>query len=204
MAREKKIAKYLDIPLQHISNRILKEMGRKTTKQKIVGLLHKLRTKVPGIILRTTFIVGFPGETKADFGELYDFAREMKLDRVGVFAYSREPGTRAAKMPGQVDGKTKVHRLDSLMRLQQKISLTKNRLRIGQSISVMIEGQITKGTTEVLLKPGYQYYGRSYAEAPEIDGKIYVKTTKSLKDGNLINICIDNAWAYDLGGSTIR
>jgi len=204
VAREKKIVKYLDIPLQHISDRILKKMGRKVAKQRIVELLHKLRTKIPGIIIRTTFIVGFPGEMRADFGELYDFAGEMKLDRVGVFAYSNEPGTRSAKMKGQVDEKIKSERLDSLMRLQRKVSTAKNRLRLGQNISVLIEGAAIKGNNDVPFKSDYQYYGRSYAEAPEIDGKIYLRSSRPLVPGRIYQASIEKAWAYDLGGVIIK
>jgi len=204
IAREKKVAKYLDIPLQHISNRILKKMGRKVTKQKIIELLHRLRTKIPGIIMRTTFIVGFPGETDADFSELHDFAEEMKLDRVGAFAYSNEPGTRSAKIPGQVAEKIKSERLDSLMRLQRKVSAAKNRLRLGQNISVLIEGGAIKGSDAVPFKSNYQYYGRSFAEAPEIDGKIYIHSQRSLTPGRIYKAIMEKAWAYDLGGSIIK
>jgi ribosomal protein S12 methylthiotransferase len=204
LSREKKILKYLDVPLQHVSDRILKKMGRKVTKQRIVELLHRLRTKIPGIILRTTFIVGFPGEAKADFSELHDFAGEMKLDRVGVFAYSNEPGTRSARMPGQVSEKTKSQRLDSLMLLQRKISTNKNRLRVGQTVSVIIEGRAAKGNKDVPFKSGYQYYGRSYAEAPEIDGKIYIRNSRQLIMGRIYQAAIEKAWDYDLGGIVIR
>lgn len=204
VAREKKIVKYLDIPLQHISDRILKKMGRKVTKQKIVELFHQLRTNIPGIIIRTTFIIGFPGETETDFGELYDFTGEMKLDRVGVFAYSNEPGTRSAKMPDQVDEKTKPQRLDSLMRLQRKVSTAMNRMRIGQNISVLIEGLTVKVSNDVPVKSGYQYYGRSYAEAPEIDGKIYIRSSRPLIPGKIYKAAIEKAWDYDLGGNVLK
>ncbi len=204
VAREKKIVKYLDIPLQHVSDRLLSKMGRKVTKQKIVELIHKLRTEIPGIILRTTFIVGFPGEAEADFGELQDFAGEMKLDRVGVFAYSNEPGTRSAKFTGQVSEKVKSRRLDFLMRLQRKISTGKNRSRVGQTVSVIIEGRAAKGDKDVPFKPGYQYYGRSYAEAPEIDGKIYIRSSHPLILGRIYQAAIELAWAYDLGGIIVK
>jgi ribosomal protein S12 methylthiotransferase len=200
VAREKKIVKYLDIPLQHISDRILKKMGRMVTKQKIVELSHKLRTKVPGITLRTTFIIGFPGETEADFSEMQDFVSEMKLDRVGVFAYSNEPGTRSARMTGQVSEKIKSQRLDSLMRLQQKVSSAKNRLRVGQTVSVIVEGRAMKGNKYISFRSGYQYYGRSYGEAPEIDGKIYIRSSRLLVPGRIYQAAIEQAWVYDLGG----
>lgn len=204
IAREKKIVKYLDIPLQHVSSRLLKKMGRKVTKQRIIEIIHNLRSRIPGMVLRTTFIVGFPGETGEEFGELLDFAGEVKIDRVGVFAYSNEPGTTAAKMPGQVGGGTKSRRLDSLMRLQKKVSAAVNRLRLGQVIPVLIEGRAVRGGVEIPFKPGYQYYGRSYAEAPEIDGKIYIRSSQPLIPGKIYKAAMEKSWAYDLGGSIMK
>jgi len=204
VAREKKIVKYLDIPLQHVSDRLLAKMGRKVTKQKMVELLHKLRIKIPGIILRTTFIVGFPGETADDFSELHDFAGEMKLDRVGVFAYSHEPGTRSAKMTGQVSEKIKSQRLDSLMRRQQKVSSAKNRARVGRTVLVICEGRAMKGDRNIPFKSGYQYFGRSYGEAPEIDGKIYIRSSRPLVPGRIYQAALEKAWAYDLGGVIVK
>jgi len=204
IAREDKIVKYLDIPLQHISDRMLKNMGRKVDSADIIGLIHKIRAAIPDIVLRTTFIVGFPGETNKDFGLLCDFAREMRLDRVGVFAYSREPGTKAAGMPGQVDARTRSQRLESLMRLQKRISLYKNRLRIGQLRPVLIEGRLGKDHPEAPLRQGFRYFGRSGGEAPEIDGKIYVNDQDNLTPGSIKEVFIAKAWAYDLGGSVIK
>lgn len=204
VAAEKKIVKYLDIPLQHISGRILKSMGRKVDSAGIISLLHRIRSAIPEIVLRTTFIVGFPGETDNDFEQLCDFVREMKLDRVGVFAYSPESGTRAARMNGRVEEEIKRDRLDRLMRIQKKISLLKNHNRIGRKVKVLLEGAIKKDASAVPFKKDYSCFGRSYGEAPEIDGKVYVNSRDILTPGRIKEVYIEKAWAYDLGGSIIK
>jgi ribosomal protein S12 methylthiotransferase len=204
VAAEKKIVKYLDIPLQHISGRILKSMGRKVDSAGIISLLHRIRSAIPEIVLRTTFIVGFPGETDNDFEQLCDFVREMKLDRVGVFAYSPESGTRAARMSGRVEQGIKRGRLDRLMRIQNKVSSQKNRNRIGQKVKVLLEDVNKKDDPAAPYRKGYHSFGRSYGEAPEIDGKIYINNQDGLTPGRITEVFIEKAWAYDLGGSIIK
>lgn len=195
MATEKKFCRYLDIPLQHAANAVLLRMNRKGSREETVRLVEKLRSAVPGITLRTSFIVGFPGETEEDFRELLDFMAQVKFDRVGVFAYSREEGTAAAEMPGQVPEEVKFERRDRAMALQQKISQEKNRRRIGEVITVLVEGRSSK-------KRGV-YAGRSEGDAPEIDGKVYFKADLDLKPGDFVKVMVKGARAYDLTGELV-
>ncbi|HYF82961.1 MAG TPA: 30S ribosomal protein S12 methylthiotransferase RimO [Clostridia bacterium] len=192
IAKEEKICKYLDIPIQHASNGILKKMARRSSKEKILELIRKLRTSMPGIILRTSLIVGFPGETEKDFEELYDFVSEVKFNRLGVFTYSREEDTAAYGMPDQVDEAVKQERLQKIMLLQKDISQENNRKLIGKTIKVLIEG-ISSG----------EYFGRSYMDAPEIDGKVYFKSSKDLIPGDFCFVKINKAYEYDLVGGRI-
>lgn len=193
IAQEEKICKYLDIPIQHASNKILKKMARRSSKEKILDLIEKLRTSMPGIILRTSLIVGFPGETEEDFQELYDFVSEVKFNRLGVFAYSREEDTAAHDMPDQVDEEVKQQRLEKIMLLQKDISEENNRKLIGKTVEVLIEGY-SEG----------EYFGRSYMDAPEIDGKIYFKSTRQLIPGDFCHVKIKKAYEYDLVGERIN
>jgi len=189
IASEEKVCKYIDMPIQHGSNKILKLMGRNTTKEKILHLISKLRNEIPDIAIRTTFIVGFPGETEEDFEELAEFIKEVEFDRMGVFTYSREEDTPAYKLPNQIDEETKINRQDVLMSLQMDISYKKNLTFIGKSFEVLIEDY-----------DNGQYIGRTYRDAPEIDGLVYFTSKKQMKVGEFANVLIKDATDYDLIG----
>jgi len=193
----RRVVRYVDLPLQHVSDRILSSMGRRTDKRRIVSLVGKLRRALPGLVLRTTFMVGYPGETEADFAELKDFVREVGFDRMGAFAFSAEPGTRAAGFRRQVASRAKERRLAELMGAQRRISLARHRERIGQASMVLIEGTGGNGAP---ARPGRHFYGRSQGEAPEVDGKVYVSSGRHLAPGSMVEVAIDRAWTYDLGG----
>ena len=189
IANNPKVMKYLDLPIQHISNNILKMMARKTNKETIIGKINLLREKVPGITLRTSLIVGFPGETEEDFNELCRFLKNYKLDNVGVFTYSQEEGTAAAKLPNQVDEDVKIKRKETLMNIQRGIVRDLNKLKIGNIYDTIIDGST-----------GEYYIGRNYEMAPEIDGLIYITKGKVLKKGDIIKVKITNIMEYDLVG----
>ena len=171
-----KICKYFDIPIQHISNDILKRMNRKTSKGNIVNLIKKIRTEIPNVILRTSLIVGFPGETEKDFEELYDFVKETKFDKLGVFKYSKEENTPASKMPNQIHHMTKSARYKKIMSEQRKISKEKLEANIGKDMEVLIEN---------ISFDGKYLVGRTRNDVPEEDGIVYIKRTD--KNENLIN-----------------
>lgn len=185
-----KVVKYVDIPLQHISDEILKNMNRKTSKQDIIKLISKLREEIPNIVIRTTFIVGFPGENKSNFYELYDFIKTINFDRLGVFTYSKEEGTPAYNFKNQVNNITKENRKNKIMELQQKISYSLNSKRIGNSYEVLIEDIYEKGL----------YIGRTYMDSPDIDGVFYVKSNNELKVGDFVNTIVTDYLEYDLIG----
>lgn len=189
IANNPKVMKYLDLPIQHISNNILKMMARKTNKETIIGKIDLLREKVPGITLRTSLIVGFPGETEEDFNELCRFLKNYKLDNVGVFTYSQEEGTAAAKLPNQIDEDVKNKRKEKLMNIQRGIVKDLNKLKIGNIYDTIIDGST-----------GEYYIGRNYEMAPEIDGLIYITKGKVLKKGDIIKVKITNIMEYDLVG----
>ena len=189
IANNPKVMKYLDLPIQHISNNILKMMARKTNKETIIDKIDLLREKVPGITLRTSLIVGFPGETEEDFNELCSFLKDYKLDNVGVFTYSQEEGTAAAKLPNQIDEDVKIERKETLMNIQKGIVRDLNKLKIGNIYDTIIDGST-----------GEYYIGRNYEMAPEIDGLIYVTKKKTLKKGDIIKVKITNVMEYDLVG----
>ncbi|HJB17149.1 MAG TPA: 30S ribosomal protein S12 methylthiotransferase RimO [Candidatus Blautia excrementipullorum] len=191
MKEEKKICHYLDLPIQHASSRILKRMGRRTTKEQLVEIIGKLRREIPDIVLRTTLITGFPGETEEDHQELMEFADEMEFDRLGVFTYSPEEGTPAASMEGQIPEEIKEERRDELMELQQEISLEKGRERIGQELMVMIEGKVSGESA---------YIGRTYGDAPNVDGYLFVQTGELLMTGDFAKVRVTGALEYDLIG----
>lgn len=192
MKNQPKICHYLDLPIQHASDRILKRMGRKTTKRDLVDLIGKLREAMPDIVLRTTLIAGFPGETEEDHHEVLDFIDEMEFDRLGVFTYSREDGTPAATMPDQIDEETKICRRDRIMELQQEISLDKGENRVGSVIDVVIEGKVADEDA---------YIGRSYADAPGVDGYVFIENvTADLMSGTFVKVYIKAAMEYDLIG----
>ncbi|WP_125153718.1 30S ribosomal protein S12 methylthiotransferase RimO [Clostridium rectalis] len=184
-----KVCKYLDIPLQHISNNILKTMGRRSKKEEIINTINKLRNKIPNIVLRTSIIVGFPGETLEDFKELKEFIINNKLDKVGVFKYSQEENTPASNMNNQISEDIKEKREKELMILQQGISRDINRDKIGKVYDVMIDEH-----------NGEYYIGRNFEMTPEIDGAIYFKYDKILNVGDIIKVKIEESLEYDLIG----
>jgi len=189
IASNEKVVKYLDLPLQHISDKILKLMGRKTSKQDIINKINKLREKVSDIVLRTTFIVGFPNENEEDFTEIIDFLKEYKLDKVGVFTYSQEEDTPAAKMEGQIEEAVKKKREEELMLIQKDISENINKLKIGKSYDILVERY-----------NGEYYYGRSYEMSPDIDANVLFKTSKNIEIGEFVNVKIIENADYDLVG----
>ncbi|GIM27788.1 ribosomal protein S12 methylthiotransferase RimO [Clostridium polyendosporum] len=189
IAINSKVCKYIDLPIQHISSKILKLMGRRTTKEAIINKINTLREKVPNIVLRTSLIVGFPGENDDDFKELKDFIREIKLDKVGVFKYSQEEGTPAATMADQVSEELKDKREELLMLQQLDISEKLNTQKVGQIYKVLVEGF-----------NGEYHYGRSYEMAPEIDGNIFINTNRKLEKGEFVEVKIIESLEYDLMG----
>lgn len=191
MKEEKKICHYLDLPIQHASDRILKRMGRRTTQSELREIVTKLRSEIPDIILRTTLITGFPGETEEDHQELMEFVDEMEFDRLGVFTYSPEEDTPAAAMPDQIPEEVKEERRDELMELQQEISLDKGNDRIGQVMTVMIEGKVSGEGA---------YIARTYGDAPKVDGYIFVQTGELLMTGDFARVRVTGALEYDLIG----
>lgn len=188
---EKKICHYLDIPIQHASDRILKRMGHRTSKQELIDIVGKLRKEIPDIVLRTTLITGFPGETEEDHEELKEFVDEMEFDRLGVFTYSPEENTPAAEMADQVPEEVKEERRDELMELQQEISYDRGQDRIGQELLVMIEGKVADESA---------YIGRTYGDAPKVDGYIFVQTGELLMTGDFAKVRVTGALEYDLIG----
>ncbi len=189
-----KVLKYLDMPLQHINNRILKRMNRKTTKEEITKLISTLREEIPDIIIRTTFIVGFPGEDEDSFNELYEFVKDTKLDRIGVFTYSREEGTPAYNFKNQVDEEIKNFRRDRIMELQSSISYELNRRKLDRIYEVLIEDVEEDGL----------YIGRTYMDSPEIDGVYYVKSDEKLEIGQFVKAKTVDFLEYDLIGEIIK
>ena len=189
-----RIVKYIDMPLQHISDKILKKMNRHGDGAMIREVIGKLRREIPALTLRTTFIVGFPGETEEDFEELCQFVEETKFEHMGVFAYSPEEGTPAAKMPDQIDEQIKQDRADILMRAQMEISAAKNESKIGSVVRVLVED----------FDPVSEaHFGRSAADAPEIDGKVYFKAERRVAPGSMIDVKIRDVVDYDLYGRGI-
>ena len=195
MANEPKICKYIDLPLQHISDNILKSMNRGITTQGTIDLLKKIRQKIPLGSLRTTFIVGLPGETEENHQELMSFAKEFAFERVGVFVYSKEEGTAAHDLPGHVPETVKKRRMNALMRQQQKISRSLQERCIGRTLRVLIEER-QEGDKNVFL-------GRSEYDAPDVDGVVYVRSPKALKAGDFVDVKITDAYEYDLGGTSV-
>lgn len=191
MKEEKKICHYLDLPIQHASDKILKRMGRRTTRAQLTEIVEKLRREIPDIVLRTTLITGFPGETEEDHQELMEFVDEMEFDRLGVFTYSPEEGTPAEKMADQVPEELKEERRDQLMELQQEISLEKGNDRVGQELMVMIEGKVSGESA---------YIARTYGDAPKVDGYLFVQTGELLMTGDFAKVRVTGALEYDLIG----
>ncbi|MBR5263289.1 MAG: 30S ribosomal protein S12 methylthiotransferase RimO [Clostridia bacterium] len=194
IANNPKVVKYIDMPIQHINDDILKRMNRRSNKAQIMEVIQKLRSRVPGIILRSTVIVGFPGETAAQFEELRNFLKEIRFERLGVFSYSREEGTPAYDFPGQVSEKTKEKRNDILMEQQERIHNECNEAFLGQTLKVICEGydQVSES-----------FFGRSYADAYDIDGKIFFSASKNVREGQFVNVLITEVMDYDLVGKVV-
>ncbi len=188
MAKESRICPYMDLPLQHISDRILASMNRKFSQKQTRTLIEKIRKKMPQCSLRTAFIVGYPGETEEEFQELCQFVRDVRFDHVGVFAYSQEEGTRAAQMNNQIPGRIKQARYNTLMKIQQPISAQKLKRFVGETLEVLIEEK----------KERNLFIGRSRYDAPEVDGVVYVQSKNSHKLGSLIKARVIDSLEYDL------
>ena len=188
-----KVCSYFDMPIQHSHDQVLKRMNRKTTGKHIEDTIALIRAHIPEAVLRTTLITGFPGETDEEFDALYDFVKKIEFDRLGVFAYSKEEGTPAAIMSGQVAEEIKEERKNKIMQLQQEISLRKNQALIGKDFEVIIEKEIEPNL----------YEARSYRDVPEIDGIIYVKALSSHNEGEFTKVTIKDAMEYDLLGDEI-
>ena len=191
---EDKICKYLDIPIQHASNGVLKRMGRRTTKEQLIEVVEKLRREIPEIALRTTLITGFPGETQEQHEELLEFIDELEFDRLGVFTYSPEEDTPAALMPDQIEEHVKEDRQADLMELQQEIAFDRAEQMIGRELFVMIEGKVADENA---------YVGRTYMDAPNVDGFIFVETDEELMSGDFAKVKVTGALEYDLIGEII-
>lgn len=194
MKKEKKICHYLDIPIQHSEDTILKRMGRRTNRAELISLVEKLRKEIPDIVLRTTLITGFPGETEEEFKNMVDFVDSMEFDRLGVFPYSAEEGTKAAEMDGQITEEVKESRRDEIMALQQEISADKAASRIDDEMSVLIEGYLYEDDI---------YIGRTYMDAPKVDGNVFVRAEEELISGDIVPVRITGANEYDLMGDVI-
>ena len=195
MANEEKIVKYLDIPIQHVNDEVLTRMNRKGGAEAVRGAVKKLREKVPGVVLRSTVICGFPGETRAQFSELCEFLAEAKFERLGAFAYSAEEGTKAAKMPSQVSEKEKQRRADIIMDKQQQIMTEWNEKRVGSTVKVLCEGYDRANKI---------YFGRSEADAPDIDAKVYFRSkSHRIEDGELVDVILTETLDLDMLGETV-
>lgn len=193
---EKKICKYFDIPIQHISDPVLKRMGRRSTGETIRNVIKKIRKEIPDVVVRTTFIVGFPGETEEQYNELYEYVKEAKFDRLGVFPYSREDGTPADKLDGHSKTNIKKARANAIMKLQKNISYENNKKWLGKEIEVLLED---------VTDDNKYYIGRSERETPDdVDGVIFVKNTQELVIGEFAKAKIEKALEYDMVASPIK
>ena len=191
IAAEPKVCHYLDIPIQHASDEVLRRMGRRTNQEELRQWIGRLRERIPDICLRTTLISGFPGETQEDFEELYRFVNEMEFDRLGVFPYSQEEDTKAAEMPDQVSGEVKCFRRDELMELQQAIAFEKAEQMIGRVLDVMVEGKVADEDV---------YVTRTYRDAPNVDGYLFLNTSTTLMTGDFVKVLVTDSNEYDLIG----
>ena len=190
-----KVVPYIDMPIQHASDRILRRMGRKTSRTEITERIQRIREAVPGITIRTTMLLGFPGETEEDLKELLDFVKEIRFDRLGAFAYSREEGTEAALMPDQVPEEVKKARVGKLMRLQKRISRALSEEKVGREVSAMVEGRLTEEE--------YTYAARTEADAPDVDGYIFIHSERELMTGDIVRARVTHAEDYDLLGELL-
>ena len=191
MKREEKICHYLDLPIQHASDAVLRRMGRRTTRADLEQIVAHLREEIPDIVLRTTLIAGFPGETEEPHQEVMEFIDEMEFDRLGVFTYSQEEDTPAASMPDQIDEETKLNWQEELMELQQEIAFDRAEERTGSVVTAMIEGKVADEDA---------YVARTYGDAPNVDGLLFVQTTEELNSGDFVRVRITGAVEYDLIG----
>jgi ribosomal protein S12 methylthiotransferase len=191
VARNEKICKYIDLPIQHINDRILERMGRRANRQQIVSLIDAIRRRVPGVSLRTSLIVGFPGETEQEFEELCEFVRSTRFERLGAFTYSREEGTPASAYPDQIAEPVKQKRLETIMQLQQKIAFEQAAAMVGRHLEVLIDrpSEAERGAWE----------GRTQGDAPEVDGVVLVRG-KKLRPGMFRRVKITASRGYDLLG----
>lgn len=194
LKEEPKLCHYLDLPIQHASDRILKRMGRRTTREDLEQIIARLREAIPDICLRTTLITGFPGETQEDHEELMAFVDTQEFDRLGVFTYSQEEDTPAAQMPDQIPEEIKEDRQAELMELQQEIAFDKAEAMVGRELEVMIEGQVAGENA---------YVGRTYRDAPDVDGYIFINTEETLMSGDFAKVRVTGALEYDLIGELI-
>lgn len=192
---EDKICKYFDIPIQHISDSVLKRMNRKSNSESIRKVIKKLREEIPNVVIRTTVMVGFPGETNDDFEELYNFVKETKFDRLGAFSYSKEEGTPAEKLPNQIHANTKKSRYNKIMSVQQQIAIEKQKELIGIKLEVLVETKTFDGK---------YYVGRSYMDVPDIDGLIYIEMTDEPLEGKFVECEIIEANDYDLIAKLVK
>ncbi|MDY3928443.1 MAG: 30S ribosomal protein S12 methylthiotransferase RimO [Clostridia bacterium] len=191
MAKYDKICNYIDMPIQHINDRILRRMARRTNRAQIEERIEKIRQAMPDVVIRTSLIVGFPGETEEEFEELYDFVEKIKFDRMGVFAYSQEEDTPAADFEDQIPEEVKQERLDRLMSLQQQISLEKNQSKIGQTLEILTEGYD---------KDSYLFFGRSRGDSIGVDSTVYFAANDEIEFGDIVSVEILDADEYDLTG----
>ncbi len=194
MKEEPKICHYVDLPIQHANTDILKRMGRRTSKEQLEEIIGKLRKEIPDIAIRTTLITGFPGETEEQHQELVDFVDEMEFDRLGVFTYSPEEDTPAAEMEGQIPEEVKEDRQAEIMELQQEIAFEQAEDMVGKEVLVMIEGKVADENA---------YVGRTYKDAPNVDGLIFVNTEEELMSGDFARVKVTGAAEYDLIGELI-
>lgn len=194
IAREEKIVKYLDLPIQHCETEVLRRMNRRGTKESLVAVLDKIRKTIPDVTLRTTLITGFPGETEAQFNALAEFVQAQKFDRLGCFAYSAEDGTPAATFDGQLDEEVKQHRADVIMEQQQNVVLEKNNARLGTACLAVVEG---------FDKYAECWFGRTAADAPDIDGKVFFKSETPLNIGDYVTLRLSEVLDYDFVGEVI-
>lgn len=195
IATNPKVVKYIDMPIQHISDGVLRRMNRRDTSESIRSVVKKLRERIPDVVIRTTVITGFPGETEKEFNELLAFVKEARFERLGAFEYSREEGTAAYDMPEQVHPKKKKSRRDAIMRAQLKIHSEFNDTLVGKTMTVLCEGYDSAAES---------YFGRTYADAPDIDGKVYFTAYRRIKDGEMIKVKIAEVLDYDLVGKAVK
>ena len=196
MASEEKIVKYMDLPLQHCSGKVLRDMRRKGDRQELTALIRKIREKVPGVVLRTTLITGFPGETEEDFEELSAFVKEIRFERLGCFTYSQEEGTAAALMENQVPEEVKQERMDIIMEQQMAIMQEWGEGRIGQTVEVLTEG---------FDRYAECWFGRSAADAPDVDGKIFfMPGERKPRYGEMLKVKITDCMDCDLMGEVVE